>query len=176
MEKLTRRGFVRAAGVAVVAAGRLRAFQPATVVSDLAAPAVRFNRMLFGQFLEHFQMYANLLEPNVLAAKVSSEPLKSGEKSVSTLDAVVTSSDDRKRFAVALINRHPDQPVECKLNLGAPPRDGAVQVRLLSGDSTDACNDVDRPGRVAPETREWRLQGGAVQLPPHSVSIMQGLV
>ena len=87
MEELTRRGFVKAAGVAVVAAGRLHAFQPATVVSDLAAPAVRFNRMLFGQFLEHFH-------------------------------------------------------------------------RQVYG----------------PETREWRLQGGAVQLPPHSVSIMQGLV
>ena len=122
------------------------------------------------------QMYANLLEPNVLAAKVSSEPLKSGEKSVPALDAVVTSSDDRKRFAVALINRHPDQPVDCKLSLSAPPRDGAVKARLLAGDSTDAYNDVDRPGRVAPETREWKLQEGAVRLPPHSVAIVQGVM
>jgi len=29
---------------------------------------------------------------------------------------------------------------------------------------------------VAPETREWKLQDGAVRLPPHSVSIVQGLV
>jgi alpha-N-arabinofuranosidase len=107
---------------------------------------------------------------------VSGEPLRSGEKSVPALDAVVTASDDRKRFAVALINRHPDQSVECKLNLGASPRDGAVKVRLLAGDSTDAYNDVDRPGRVAPETREWKLQDGAVRLPPHSVAIVQGVV
>jgi alpha-N-arabinofuranosidase len=122
------------------------------------------------------KMYADLLEPNVLAAQVSSEPLKSGEKQVPVLDAVVTSSDDRRRFAVALVNRHPDQPVQCTLNLGAPPRDGAVQVRLLAGDSPDAYNDVGRPDRVAPETRQWKLQGGAVQLPPHSVSILQGPV
>ena len=122
------------------------------------------------------KMYADLLEPNVLAAQLSSEPLRSGEKSVPVLDAVATSSDDRKRFALALINRHPDQPVDCKLNLSALPRDAAVKVRLLSGDSPDAYNDVDRPGRVVPETREWKLQGGAVQLPPHSVSIVQALV
>jgi alpha-N-arabinofuranosidase len=66
--------------------------------------------------------------------------------------------------------------VQCTLNLGAPPRDGAVQVRLLAGDSPDAYNDVGRPDRVAPETRQWKLQGGAVQLPPHSVSILQGPV
>lgn len=101
-------------------------------------------------------MYADLLEPNVLAAQVS--------------------SDDRKRFAPALINRHPDLPVDCHLNLSALPRDAAVKVRLLAGDSPDAYNDVDRPGRVVPETREWKLQGGAVQLPPHSVSIVQALV
>ena len=41
----------------------------------------------------------------------------------------------------------------------APPRNGAVQVRLLAGDSPDAYNDVDRPGRAVPETREWKRQG-----------------
>ena len=122
------------------------------------------------------KMYADLLEPNVVAGQVSSEPLQSGGKSVPALDAVVTCSDDRARFAVALVNRHPDLSVNCKLNLSAPPRDGAVKARLLSGDSPDAYNDVDRPGRVVPETREWKLQGGTVEVPPHSVSIVQGSV
>jgi alpha-N-arabinofuranosidase len=122
------------------------------------------------------KMYAELLEPNVVAGQVSSEPLKSGDKSVPALDAVVTCSDDRTRFAVALVNRHPDQAVDCTLNLSAPPRNGAVKVRLLSGDSTDAFNDVDRLDRVVPETREWKLRNGTVQLPPHSVSIVQASV
>ncbi|MGO9968164.1 MAG: alpha-L-arabinofuranosidase C-terminal domain-containing protein [Bryobacteraceae bacterium] len=280
MEKLTRRRFVKAAGATVMATGRLHGFQPGAVAADLAAPAVRFNRMLFGQYLDAIalleaggfkgrikiafdewnlrgwhhpgfpgggaapdliarraendrnetytmadavfsagllnaclrhaedvqmacmapvvnargplfvhpkgivrrttfhvlRMYSDLLEPNVLAVRTSSEPLKSGEESVPALDAVVTCSDDRKRFAVALVNRHPDRQIDCKLDLSVMPRDGAVKVRLLAGDSPDAYNDVDRPDRVVPETREWKLRGGAVQLPPHSVSIVQASI
>jgi alpha-N-arabinofuranosidase len=122
------------------------------------------------------EMYAGLLEPNVLPAQVSADPLRSGEKQVAALDAAVTASDDRGRFAIALVNRHADRPIDCKLNLSAAPRGGTVQVRVLAGDSPDAFNDVDRPDRVAPETYERKLQGGVLQLPAHSISIVRASV
>ena len=116
------------------------------------------------------KMYSELLEPNVLPAKVSSERLKSGEESVPVLDAVATCSDDRKKFALALVNRHPDLAAEWKLDA---PAGGKVKITLLAGDSPDAYNDVARPDRVTPERREWTVASAPLQLPPHSVSLVQ---
>lgn len=118
------------------------------------------------------KMYSDLLEPNVVPSKVSCEPLKSGGRSVPVLDAVATCSDDGERFALALVNRHPDSAAQWKLNLGSALLSDRVKVALLAGDSPDAYNDVARPERVTPEMREWTLRGASLELPPHSVSIV----
>jgi alpha-L-arabinofuranosidase len=119
------------------------------------------------------KMYAGLLEPDVLTSAVSSERLKSGDRAVAAFDAVATCSKDRKRFAVAVVNRHPDASVECRLRVGDAAPGGRAKMTLLAGDSPDAYNDIARADRVAPEVREWTLRNGAVQLPPHCVSIVQ---
>ena len=51
-----------------------------------------------------------------------------------------------------------------------------MSLTTLSGDSTDAYNDVAHPERVMPETRKLTLEGGMLQVPPHSVSILRGEV
>jgi alpha-N-arabinofuranosidase len=118
-------------------------------------------------------MYADLLEPNVVPAKVSCESLKSGDATVPTLDSVVTKSDDGRRISVALVNRHPDSAARWKLDLSPVLGAGKARVTVLAGDSPDAYNDVGRPDRVAPEVREVALTGNSVELPPHSVAVLQ---
>lgn len=53
------------------------------------------------------RMYSDLLEAQVVPAKVDSPALIVEGNSVKAQDAVVTVSADRKRVAVALINRDP---------------------------------------------------------------------
>ena len=119
------------------------------------------------------KMYSDLLLPNVLSSQVTSDVLNVDKDTVPALDAVVTQSDDRKHFAVALINRHPDTVARFKLTLGSNVNSAGARLMILSGDSPDAYNGVDRPNRVIPETRTLTLSDGQVELPPHSVSIVQ---
>jgi alpha-N-arabinofuranosidase len=119
------------------------------------------------------QMYSDLLQPNVVACEVASDPLKVDRKTVQALDAVVTCSPDRKRVAVALVNRHPDMAARWKLNLqGFAPR-GEARMTILNGDSTDAYNDLARPDRVIPRTQPLQGEATLVELPPHAVAIVQ---
>jgi alpha-L-arabinofuranosidase len=122
------------------------------------------------------QMYSDLLQPNVIAGKVVSDPLHVDQATVPALDAVATCSDDRKQIAIVLINRHPELPARLKIDLGNGKTLGKVKTTILSGDSTDACNDVAHPNRVVPETHERALENGSLQLPPHSIAIAQAAV
>ncbi len=118
------------------------------------------------------KMYSDLLEANAVAAEVTSDSLKVDAKTVQALDAVVTSSADRKRVAVALVNRHPEATARWKMNLrGFAPR--SAQAMVLSGDSTDAYNDVARPNRVVPQTLPITGDGTIVELPPHAIAVVQ---
>ncbi len=120
------------------------------------------------------KMYSDLLQPNVAAGRVVAEPLAVeplavDQAAVATLDAVATCGDDRRRWAVALVNRHPERPARWRLDVG-----GAIQraqLTILSGDSPDAFNDVQHPNRVVPETRELALGDAPLELPPHSVAV-----
>jgi len=119
------------------------------------------------------KLYASLLEPNVIPCGVTSESLSSGDQTVPALDAVVTRSDDGKRVALALVNRHPDKPADLVLNLGSAFASSKATLTVLTGDSCDDYNDVPHPARVAPETRRAAPRSGRLSLPPHSVAIAQ---
>jgi alpha-L-arabinofuranosidase len=47
---------------------------------------------------------------------------------------------------------------------------------ILTGDSTDAYNDVSRPDRVVPEKHELSLGDAPLELPPHSITIVQASI
>jgi alpha-N-arabinofuranosidase len=119
------------------------------------------------------KMYSDLLEPNILASRVDCGTLQIDQKTVPALDAVVTRSDDGKRTAIALINRHPALSASWKLNTGARVNLAGAGVTILSGDSPDAYNGVDRPDRVVPVQQRLTLDEEELRLPPHSVAILQ---
>lgn len=122
------------------------------------------------------KMYSDLLEPNVVAGNVISDELHVDQASVPALDALATCSDDRKQIAIAFINRHPELPAHWKLNLGQGKKAEKMKVTVLSGDSTDAYNDPAHPNRVAPETHELALESASLELPPHSIAIVQASI
>jgi alpha-L-arabinofuranosidase len=119
------------------------------------------------------RMYSDLLQPNVIGTRVVSEPLQIDGTTVPGVDAVTTCSEDRKQVAIAMINRHPELPASLKLN-GLTLTNG--KLTILSGDSTDAYNDVAHPTRVVPYDQRPVLQSGSLQLPPHSVAILQASI
>lgn len=119
------------------------------------------------------KMYSDLLQPNVVNCQLTCDQLQVDKDAVPALDAVVTRSDDQKRFAAAFVNRHPETPARWNLKLGASFNPATANVTILSGDSPDAYNDVARPNRVVPQTRAVTLNNGQFELPPHSVAILQ---
>ena len=119
-------------------------------------------------------MYANLLLPNVLPSRVKTDdmtiPIRGKNIPVPVVDAIVTCSNDKKSFAVVLVNKHPEKEVECNLGLsGIPPK---IDATFLSGDSTDAYNDIKTPNRVAPVKKQLEVKNGRVLIPPHTLVIL----
>jgi alpha-L-arabinofuranosidase len=115
------------------------------------------------------KLYANKLQPNVLASSVKSDTLSNGKVSVPVVDAIVTCSNDKKVLSVALVNKDAQKEVECDLGMGKMA--GTVEAVILSGDSPDAYNDVDRPERVVPKNIQINIQNGKVAIPAHSLLI-----
>jgi alpha-L-arabinofuranosidase len=118
------------------------------------------------------EMYASRLGPNVVDAWVESEPLEHRGASVPALDVVATSDDAKRRWALAVVNRHPERALECRIALGDTLLSGRLATLTLSGSGTDAYNDVDRPDAVAPIPGEMAVAGGVTSFAPHSVTIV----
>ena len=118
-------------------------------------------------------MYANFLEANLADIWMSSDTLPLEASSVPVLDAVATCDDSRRVWSLALINRHPEKAIACRISLGeqAPPT--RCKITSLCGDSPDAYNDINSPNRVIPETVEYTVENGLVELAPHSINIIQ---
>ena len=118
-------------------------------------------------------MYANTLAENVADSWVSSDPFTHAGIAVPALDALATCDDARKNWRIALINRHPALPLNCKIRLGYQDIEGTFKATILSGDSPDAFNDPDHPDRVKPEYDEIHVQAGNISLPAHSITILE---
>ena len=119
-------------------------------------------------------MYANLMEDFVAGAGVTTNQLTQGGKSVAVVDAVATVDKSGRKWAIALVNRHPIEAVDCQVKVGDKPLEGKFKATVLAGDSPDAYNDIEHPDRVKPEERGLSIKSGMVQLPPHSLMIVRG--
>ena len=75
-----------------------------------------------------------------------------------------------------VLNITPELPARWKLDIGQGKKMASAKVTILSGDSTDAYNDPAHPDRVVPEKHELALESGFVELPPHSIAIVQASV
>jgi alpha-L-arabinofuranosidase len=118
-------------------------------------------------------MFANLLEAQVAGAMVTSDLFRHGDKVVPAVDAAATCDAERKVWRVVLVNRHPTSDASCVILFDGVAATGTCAATVLSGDSTDAFNDVDHPNRVIPRKVNLPIQNGAVVLPPHSVMIVE---
>ena len=122
-------------------------------------------------------IYANELEPRVAATKVGAGPLVHGDRRVAAVDAVATVDESGQNIAVAIVNRHPDRTVACRIGVdGRPLPDGRYAAIVLAGDSPEAFNDIDHPDRVVPETTQIDCVRGTLTLPAHSLTIVKTAV
>ena len=119
------------------------------------------------------KMYANELEARVAKLDIQADQLAHGNKSVGVVDAVATVDESGKNWSIAIVNRHPDQQVPCTIKMKDLLLDGEYNAVVLSGDSPDAFNDIDRPDRVVPVTKKLIFRKGVVALPPHSLTIVK---
>jgi alpha-N-arabinofuranosidase len=118
-------------------------------------------------------MYANLLESRVAKFDLQSGPLFKDKQPIAAVDAVVTTDESGKRWSIALINRHPDQTAACTIKMGDRLLDGEFEATVLAGDSPEAFNDVEHPERVVPEKQKVQFSKGAINLPPHSLTVVR---
>ncbi len=117
-------------------------------------------------------MYANLLESRVAKLQLEAGRLTRGKDSIPVVDAIATCDKSGRKWAVALINRHPDKPAACTVKIGDKLPDGPCDATVLAGDSSEAFNDVEHPQRVVPEGKKVTFAQGVVNLPPHSLTIV----
>jgi alpha-L-arabinofuranosidase len=117
-------------------------------------------------------MYANLLKGRVAKAQVYSDRLTHGSSSVAMVDAIATVDSSGKKWAIALMNRHPSEEVACTLKMDDLLVDGTYQATVLTGESPDAYNDIEHPNRVVPKKIALTFKKGIISLPPHSLVIV----
>jgi alpha-N-arabinofuranosidase len=118
-------------------------------------------------------MYANELEPRVGKLELEVGNLRHGNQSIGVLDGVATVDESGKKWAVALVNRHPTKPVACTVRMKDRLLDGEYAALVLAGDSPDAFNDIAHPNRVTPQKTTLPFIKGEVNLPPHSLTIVK---
>jgi alpha-N-arabinofuranosidase len=68
------------------------------------------------------------------------------------------------------VNKDPEKEAVCDLGIGG--LDGSIIATFLSGDSTEAFNDIDSPNRVVPQEKKIRIRNGMVTIPAHSLVIL----
>lgn len=87
------------------------------------------------------------------------------------LDIVATAFSDRDGYAIAVVNKHPEEFQELELNMDA---EGSCVLYSISGNSTESYNDVDREEVLIEEENLGSYkQGMKVKLNPHSVGVIQ---
>lgn len=118
-------------------------------------------------------LYANELEDRVGQVEVACGMLTLNERSVPVLDALATTDASRKRWTLALVNRHPSQEVTCVVRMKQTPREGSCEAILLSGTSPEDYNDMEHPDRVVPERRTLLFKDGTLRLPAHSLILLK---
>lgn len=117
-------------------------------------------------------MYANELQPRVGKVDFTADNLTQGAHSVPVADVVATVNESGTQWAIALVNRHPSQPLACTVRFQKQPLDGTYSAVVLAGDSPEAFNDIEHPNRVVPEKKQFTVKQGALELPPHSLTIL----
>jgi alpha-L-arabinofuranosidase len=118
-------------------------------------------------------MYANELEARVGKLDIDAGNLVQGGRRIPVLDAIATVNDSGKSWAIALVNRHPEKELACTVRMKDLLLEGTYKATVLAGDSPEAFNDLENPNRVTPQKTTLTFTKGAVNLPPHSLTIVK---
>jgi alpha-N-arabinofuranosidase len=118
-------------------------------------------------------LYATQLEQHVVEADVAAKGLEHGGRSIPVVDAIATVDEAGSRCALALVNRHPTDAIDCLVRWGDELLEGGYEAVTLAGDSPDAFNDVENPRRVEPVAGRLQFTQGRTTLPPHSLTILK---
>ena len=118
-------------------------------------------------------MYANLLKERTAAARVTATRMCTPASRVPALDAMATCDEGKNVWRIVLVNRHATRAIDCTVTLCDRPLSGKFRTTILSGDSPDAYNDVDRPERVVPRKAELRFTNGTAPILPYSITILE---
>ena len=118
------------------------------------------------------KMYNDLIESHTVPAVVNGPKLSHEGEAVATIDAVVTRNEDGSSVTIAVINRHPEQAISCRLALTGLTAGRAARATSLVGDSPDAYNDIGTPDRVVPSESRIANLDETVALPPHSLTLI----
>ncbi len=116
------------------------------------------------------RMYAQLLRRDIVATVVNSSELTHAGKKVATVDAIV--SADETGNTLVIVNRHPSLDATCQLSIEGANLDGVLEAEVLAGSSPDDFNSIENPFAVAPLKTSIRVEGGAISVPPHSISFI----
>lgn len=119
-------------------------------------------------------MYSNLQLPYVVPTTETLDQLTRDGKQTGVLDVILTSDEEGNRFVYAVANKDQNNEQPLKLDfqgLGKKvPR--KVQATILSGNSADDYNDIGQE-RVKPFTQSLPVKNGIVNIPPHSLTVIE---
>jgi len=118
-------------------------------------------------------MYANLLGNRVGTTHVDGGLLVHGDRFIPLIDAIATLDDGGRAWSLVFVNRHPSKEVDCTVQLPGALLDGTFEATILAGDSPTAYNNIEKPHRVVPESRQLEFKNNVVKLPPHSLTIVR---
>lgn len=129
-----------------------------------------------------FDLYANDMGDTIIdlwqndAEAISVTDKWEKTHSIDALDVVATRHSDTGAIAIAVVNRSADDTANFTVSLDASVKE--VTNRYISGDSTEAYNDIENPDRVTIQTEDltgnWNATSGTLQcsVRPHSVNII----
>ncbi|MBA4700530.1 MAG: alpha-N-arabinofuranosidase [Ruminococcus sp.] len=124
-----------------------------------------------------FDLYVNYMGDIVLNAwcedmeKMSVYNKAGDREETDVLDIAATAFSNREGFAIAVVNKSDSEEKRLSLELEAS---GDVQFHYISGDSTEAYNDVGHDGVVLEHTNLGTYKPGiSVALKPHMAGVIQ---
>lgn len=119
------------------------------------------------------ELYRDIVDAYSLDALPYEVDGKDGPVSVDCVDYIVTRDDTGKKLAAALVNKHAEEPVTLRLDVGA---DMLATMKTLDGSGCDAYNDVNSSPVLIRQNDEGLrpLPDGKLEitLPPHSVNVV----
>jgi alpha-L-arabinofuranosidase len=118
-------------------------------------------------------MYANHLEARVAKSDLDAGRLVHNGQSIPVVDGVATTDATGKRWAIALVNRHPSAAAACTIRIKGVQPEGTHPAVSLAGDSPETYNDINHPDRAAPVSTQLTFKQGVAMLAPHSVTIVK---